>query len=388
MSGSSPSQQLSRSPWLILSAVWLVAALAVSAQQPGSRTVGGYTWELPANFPVPAVPADNPMSADKVALGKRLFFDTRLSANHTMACASCHDPAKAFTDGLAQPAGITGERLPRNAPSLVNVAYAGTLTWANPTLTRLEDQLRIPLLGAHPVEMGMGGREAELVKRLKVDAGYQEMFGKAFPDDPSPIGIDNLARAIASFERTIISGTSPFDRFRVVDDPNAITPSARRGNLLFFSARLGCARCHGGPNLGRSAGYGSNLADFFNIGLYNLGGTGKYPAGGEGVFTYTGKPEDMGRFKSPTLRNVALTAPYMHDGSVATLSEVIDDYAAGGRVIASGPYAGDGTKNPYKHALVAGFTLTPEQKQDLLAFLDALTDKAFLSDPRFKAPAK
>src|SRR5678815_40898 len=136
MSGSSPpSQHRSRSIWPILSAAWLVAALAVSAQQPGLRTVDGYSWELPANFPVPAVPAANPMSADKVALGKRLFFDTRLSANHAMACATCHEPAKAFTDGLPQPVGITGERLPRNAPSLVNVAYAGSLTWANPTLT-------------------------------------------------------------------------------------------------------------------------------------------------------------------------------------------------------------------------------------------------------------
>ena len=118
MSGSfPPSKHRSRSTWLVLSAAWLVAALAGSAQQPGSRIVGGYSWELPANFPVPAVPADNPMSADKVALGKRLFFDTRLSANEAMACATCHDPARAFTDGLAQPVGITGERLPRNAPS-------------------------------------------------------------------------------------------------------------------------------------------------------------------------------------------------------------------------------------------------------------------------------
>jgi cytochrome c peroxidase len=381
-----PARPITRLLLVALPVVWLVATLAAAAQQPGPRTVDGYTWDLPANFPVPPVPADNPMSVEKVALGKLLFFDTRLSANRSMACASCHDPAKAFTDGRPQPVGVTGERLTRNAPTLANVAYAGSLTWANPTLRRLEDQLKTPLLGTHPVEMGMGGREPELVERLKAVPAYQDLFSKAFPDDPAPVSIDNLARAIASFERTIISGTSPFDRFRVVDDAFSITPSARRGTQLFFSARLGCARCHGGPNLGRSAGYGANLADFFNIGLYNIGEKGAYPAGGEGVLTYTRKPEDMGRFKPPTLRNIALTAPYMHDGSIATLSEVIDVYAAGGRVIASGPYAGDGTKNPYKHALITGFTLTPEEKQDLLAFLEALTDKAFLVDPRFRAP--
>ena len=155
---------------------------------------------------------------------------------------------------------------------------------------------------------------------------------------------------------------------------------------MFFSARLGCARCHGGPNLGRSPGYGATISDFFNIGLYNIAGSGKYPASDTGVFAITKNPEDMGRFKTPTLRNVALTAPYMHDGSMATLGDILDAYAAGGRVIADGPYAGDGSKNPLKHALITGFTMTPQDKQDLIAFLETLTDRAFLADPRFHAP--
>ncbi|MBX3262941.1 MAG: di-heme enzyme [Labilithrix sp.] len=364
----------------------------VDAEPPpdaGAEPDGGFVWELPAWFPRPVVPADNPMSAVKVELGRHLFYDTRLSLNRSQSCASCHEQKRAFTDGRAQSLGSTGEEHPRNAMALANVGYVSTLTWANPLLLTLEQQTVVPIFGDEPVELGMRNREGELLARLSAEARYQVLFPRAFPGDPAPVSVGNVVKAISAFERTLVSGNSPFDRFSHGGEADAISASAKRGHALFNSERLECFHCHNGFNLMDSTNYEGKSAPevrFHNTGLYNVGGTGAYPAPNRGVMEITANGDDMGRFRAQSLRNVAVTAPYMHDGSVATLDEALDHYAAAGRTIAAGPNAGVGSQNPYKSSLVIGFELTPGERADVLAFLHALTDDEFLTAPRFASP--
>ncbi len=339
-------------------ALLLVVALAACTEPPAEAS---YAWDLPARFPTPTVPADNPMSAAKVELGRRLFYDVRLAANGAQACASCHAQARAFTDGRPTAIGSTGEHGRRNAQPLANVAYLASLTWANPTLRALEDQARAPMFGTTPIELGLTGDAADVLARLAAEPSYQDLFPAAFPDQPTPITIDGVTKAIASFERTIISGRSRFDR-------GALTAPEQHGLALFASARLGCNQCHGGFAFTVAVGAGLR---FFNTGL-----TADDPD--PGVAAITGDPTQAGRFRPPSLRNVAMTGPYMHDGSVATLDEVIDLYAAGGR--------GAGIANPRKSPLITGFAITADERADLVAFLGALTDDELLTNPALADP--
>ena len=349
-----------------------------------------YTFRLPADYPEPIVPADNPMNAAKVELGRWLFYEKRLSRNQSVACATCHNQALAFTDGKTRSVGATGETHPRNAMSLVNSAYASRLTWASSLIDRLEDQALTPLLGENPVEMGMGRREAEIGKLLATDEHYRALADRAFPGDENPYSVLNAVRAIAAFVRSIISFNSPYDRYLAGND-TAISESAVRGMDLFFSERLECFHCHGGFNFTDNTTHASATVTpvgFHNTGLYNLGNTGAYPPENTGLYDMTGNIRDMGRFKAPTLRNIALTAPYMHDGSIETLGEVIDHYTRGGRLIPTGERAGDGRLNPYKSEFVVGFALTVEERADLLAFLESLTDESVLTNPRWTNPSE
>ncbi|MCC6745114.1 MAG: di-heme enzyme [Acidobacteria bacterium] len=348
-----------------------------------------YVWNLPSKFPVPRVPADNPMSEAKVELGRYLFYDTRLSVNGKVSCGTCHEQSRAFTDGKSLAIGATGQVHPRNSMTLGNVAYSPTLTWANPHLRDVERQLLIPLFGEDPVEMGLAGKEKRVLKTLRADQRYRAMFAAAYPGENDPFSVPNVARAIASFVRTLISGGSPYDTYRFGRVANGISVQAKRGEALFFSERLDCFHCHIGMNFsGPLVFEGLELeeSEFHNNGLYNIDGKGGYPARNRGLFDVTGVPEDMGRFKTPSLRNLKFTAPYMHDGSLATLDDVIDHYEAGGRLTASGKLAGDGRANPYKNAFVKGFKLTPDERADLIAFLMTLTDEGFVTDPRFSSP--
>jgi cytochrome c peroxidase len=347
-----------------------------------------YDWQLPASVPAPKVPMDNPMSQAKVDLGRWLFYDTRLSGNQTMSCASCHVQALAFTDGRARSVGSTGEIHPRGSMSLVNVAFASRLTWANPQLDKLEDQALVPLLGDNPVEMGLGGHEDRAVALLREQSRYSALLEEAFPNDADPHSLVNVVRAIAAFVRTINSFDSPYDRY-LAGDESALSPAAVRGMDLFFSERLECFHCHGGFNFTDSTTHSSSRVErvgYHNTGLYNVDGNGAYPDDNTGLYDMTGQRRDMGRFKAPSLRNVAVSAPYMHDGSVATLDEVIDNYARGGRRIEDGEHAGDGRLNPFKSEFVTGFELSGSERADLLAFLHALTDETVLTDPRFADP--
>jgi cytochrome c peroxidase len=373
----------------------LVASAALAAACAGDDPAGeaeptaAYAWELPAGFPEPAVPPDNPMTPDKVELGRRLFYDKRMSANGTMACASCHEQARAFSDGRALPEGSTGQRLPRNSMGLANVAYGVTYTWANPTLDTLEKQALVPLFGEAPVELGWAGREGEILDRLRADGRLAALFARAFGPAPDPVTTANVARALASFERTLISGGSPYDRYAYGGDEAALSPAAKRGLDLFFSERLECYHCHGGlafTSSFRSKETRLRELAFHNTGLYNVAGDGSYPPDNLGLAEFTGDPDDTGKFRVPTLRNVALTAPYMHDGSVPTLEAALDHYAAGGRNVTGGPYAGDGRANRHKDPLVRPFPLSPDERVDVVEFLKSLTDDAFLADPRFGPP--
>lgn len=348
-----------------------------------------YAFEIPSWMPRPLEPAGNPTTPAKVELGRRLFYDKRLSLNEQISCASCHEQAKAFTDGRRKSPGVTDALTVRNAMTLANAAYSPSLTWANPLLHSMEQQALVPLLGEAPIEMGMAGQDEELAKRLMSEPVYPKLFRKAFPEVGGEISFATVTRALAAFERTLISARSPYDRYRYEGDFEAVSDAVIRGEALFFSEKLECHHCHNGVNFNDSIFHErdpNGQRAFHNTGLYNIDGKGAYPAADTGVKDITGRAEDMGRFKTPTLRNVAVTAPYMHDGSVPTLDAAIDHYAAGGRTIAGGPNAGVGSANPLKSSFIPGFKLTEDERADLLAFLHSLTDEEFLTNPAFSDP--
>jgi len=293
------------------------------------------------------------MNGAKVALGRALFYDTRLSGNITLACASCHKQELAFTDGRAHAIGSTGQEHPRSSMTLTNVAYNASFGWSDGNARSLEAQLAVPMFNEHPVELGLKGREAEVVDRF---AGPRdaERFAQAFPSEPRPVSFGNIVKALAAFERTLVSSESPFDRLLYHDDREALTPSARRGMDLFFSTRVGCTRCHGGFNLSGPSVFDKSQAPvltFHNTGL-----------------------SDTEQFRAPTLRNIAVTAPYMHDGRIATLEAVIAHYASGTPA------------TPIRSKLLHAFPITRSETADLVAFLESLTDRSFIANPAFKQP--
>ena len=353
-----------------------MACLAANAAHAAdSSPLPPYEWHLPPGFPRPVVPADNPMSQAKVELGRRLFHETRLSADGRYACVSCHRPELAFTDGKPRALGASGQATKHGAMSLANVAYNAGFTWSDARVRSLESQMRQPLFNEHPVEMGLTGSGHAAIEALAAEPSYREPFAAAFPGEGAPISIDHVIKAIAAFERTLISGRSPFDRYVFDDDRTALSEAAKRGMRLFFSRRVGCAQCHSGLNFSGPLiyeGHRTVRASFVNTGLYDVDGRGSYPPGDRGLIDVTHRAADMGKFRVPTLRNVALTAPYMHDGSLATLNEVIAHYSRGGR------------KSPHRDPRVRPLALSPTERADLVAFLESLTDRDFIEDPGFR----
>jgi len=314
---------------------------------------GAFEWNLPRGLPVPAVPVDNSMNAAKVALGRALFYDTRLSGNGTFACASCHKQELAFTDGRARAVGSTGQQHPRSSMTLTNVAYNASFGWSDADARTLEAQLAVPMFNEHPVELGLKGRELEVVQRF-ARANDAEGFRSAFPTDADPLTFSNIVKALAAFERTLVSSDSPFDRLLYHDDRTAMTPAARRGMDLFFSSRIGCTRCHGGFNLS-----GPSVFEKSQVPVLTFHNTGLSPTE---------------HFRAPTLRNVALTAPYMHDGRILTLDAVISHYASGA------------PETPVRSKLLRPFAISRSERADLVAFLESLTDRTFIDNPSFKQP--
>lgn len=322
----------------------LLAFLAGAAAAAPSPTT--YDWQLPRGFPTPAVPADNPMSAAKVALGRRLFFEPRLSVTGHFSCASCHDATLSFTDGKARATGALGDTLPRGAMALVNVAYNISFGWTQPGAHSLEAQMRQPLFNTHPVELGLTGRENATVTALAAtDPGYASAFAAAFPATAAPVSVDHAIQAIASFERTLISGNSPFDRYVFQGDHTALSESAKRGMALFFARQTGCSACHSG---------------------FNFSGTWRDDQGDTGKPAFANNGTGARPMRVPTLRNIALTAPYMHDGRFATLDAVLDHYFS------------LGDRASRYDARLPRTRLDPQQKADLIAFLTSLTDESFV----------
>jgi len=307
------------------------------------------TIKVPLGLPPVPVPADNPPTAETIALGRRLYYDASLSVDGTVSCATCHDPAKGFADDEAVSTGVGKKKGTRNAPTVINSAYNDSQFWDG-RAPSLEKQAEGPMV--NPVEMAHSLEG--VVGKLQKDASYREDFKKAWGS--GEITIDMATKSIASFERTVLSGNSPFDRFYCGGDKNALSAPAQRGLKVFMDPERGnCAICHT---------VGKKYALFTDNKFHNLG----IGADTRGEFADTGrysqskKDADMGAFKTPTLRNVAQTAPYMHDGSMPTLRDVINHYVGGGN---SNPHL-----DKEMHALDF---LTGQERRDLLEFLNSLT---------------
>lgn len=322
---------------------------------------------------------------DQAQLGHYLFFDTRLSFNNTKSCASCHAPQFAFSDGYRRSITASGDNVLHNAPSLINIGKQAYFNWADYSLTTLAQQHKRPLFNTAPVELGAKGNEQLIIDRLQKDSLCRRLFKAAFPDLANPFTFDNIIQSIAAYVGTLQSTGSQFDKY-VQGDSLAMSPDAKSGYALFNSHRLGCSQCHGGLYLSNATLTKNIDSIYFNTGLYNVGNSNCYPAADNGLRAVTGKITDDGRFKVPSLRNIAITAPYMHDGSVAALPEVLDIYVRGGRQISAGPSSGDGANNTNKSKLIKGFTLSGTERKQLLAFLYALTDSTLSSNPVFQNP--
>lgn len=357
-------------------------------EETGTTDPQSWSWDLPFYVVEPVVPADNPMTRAKVDLGRHLFYDRRLSQNGEQSCSDCHEQQYSFAVPEATSEGSTGEPGVRNAMALVNVAWNTTLTWANPALVTLEQQIPVPLFGQFPVEFGILDQD-EVIQRLLEDERYQALFGEAFPELAA--GEATLAEvnlALACFVRSLVSFGSPYDRY-LQGDNAALTEQERRGMELFFSERFECHHCHSGFNLSNAVVHVQTTfteRPFHNTGLYNVGGTGDYPPDNQGLYAHTSNPFDMGKFRPPTLRNLSVTAPYSHDGSVPSVEEALESYARGGRLVPEGPYAGDGKDSPYKSGFIHDLAAEDSEKADLAAFLRSLTDEGFLTDERHADP--
>lgn len=304
---------------------------------------------VPKGFPFPEIPEDNQLTSQRIALGKKLFYDPILSLDSTVSCGTCHQASSGFATNDPVAIGIQGRMGMRNAPTLTNVAYHPYF-FAEGGSPSLELQVIGPICNQDE----FGFNAALLGKRLEMHEGYRVLAQEAYGRN---IDLYVLVRAIAAFERTLISGNSPYDQYVFQSKKNALSESEINGMELFFSERLGCAKCH--------AGFNFTNYSFENIGLYeSYTDFGRYRVSLE--------ESDKGKFKVPTLRNVALTAPYMHNGSMATLEEVIAHFQTGGH------------QHPNKSELVGKFVLSSQEKEDLIHFLHALTDSSFIHNKAFR----
>jgi cytochrome c peroxidase len=299
---------------------------------------------LPKGWPEIPWPRDNPYSSAKAVLGRRLFFETALSRDRTVSCGSCHRPSQGFADaGRVLSPGVSARETHRNVPTLANAAFGASFMFEGGIPT-LELQALAPLFAENEMDM----TTAEIEARLAADTLYARLFRQAYGE--GPITLSGATRALATYQRTLVSYRSPYDRW-IAGDENALSPAARRGEALFVGEKADCWHCHA-PPLFTDGG-------FHNLGLDSV-------SGDLGRMRVTGQPADEGKFKTPSLRNVAATPPYLHDGRFATLTEVVDHYNAGEAI------------HPRTDALMRPLGLSSREVQDLVAFLEALTDSTFL----------
>lgn len=318
-------------------ALFLTALLSVRASDQSTEV------KVPLGLPAIPWPKDNPYTPEKAELGRLLFFDPRLSADFSVTCASCHSPKFGFSDGAPVSTGIRGQKGTRSAPTVLNSGYILLQFWDGRSPT-LEDQVKGPM--ANTIEMGTS--HEIVVNRLQTIAGYRPYFNRAFGTDE--INIDHVAKAIATFERTLLSGNSAYDRYKA-GDKKAMTNSQIRGMDIFFK-KAKCDKCHEGSNFTDSK--------FHNLGV---GTDASNPDAGR--FVVTNDPKDWGAFKTPTLREIAFTAPYMHDGSLKNLRQVVEFYDKGG------------LQNKNLDADVKRLKLSDRDKEDLVEFMRALSGEGW-----------
>jgi len=350
----------------LIAAMVAGAALAglvacASAFEPKDR------WPTAETIAPPRAPDNNPMTVAKVELGRRLFYDGDLSFTGVMSCATCHEQKRGFADANKTRPGVFDDPGERNIQTLANVGYFSSLTWGGPQVDILEHQALIPIEGLKPIEMGFNrGPESALPARLRDQSCYPKLFAAAFPEKQGEISMDTITMALASFQRTLVSLDSPYDRYRR-GDASAISDQAKRGEELFNSKQ--CSSCHAGVHFTDAADAGKKPAEAFHVLAP--------PSNGQALKTDTGlhritqKVEDIYKFRTPGLRNVALSAPYMHDGEVATLAEAVRHH-----------YAAADRQNDERLKQ----TVSEAEIADLVAFLESLTDQGFVTNPKFAPP--
>jgi len=341
------SVKLLRHSFNIVIGIALCLLTACQPEETDSSLSFPLLMEVPEGFPEIPYPEDNEFTEARWQLGKQLFFDPIMSADVSISCASCHQPELAFSDDQAFSPGVDQAPGTRNSPSLANVAYHPYYTREGSVPT-LEMQVLVPIQEHNEFNFNI----VLIAERLRADSTYYQMALDAYGREPDPYVI---TRALACFERSLISGNSAFDQYERGE--GNLSASVLRGKELFFSERTQCSSCHGGFNF-------TNYA-FANNGLYS-----DYPDPGR--FRFTGEEQDLSRFKVPSLRNVDLTAPYMHDGSFTTLEAVVEHYNSGGK------------DHPNKSPLLQLLLLNEQEKQDLVAFLQSLSDPLFTENPIFK----
>jgi cytochrome c peroxidase len=308
-----------------------------------------FILDIPEGFSAMPVPADNQLTVKRVELGKRLFYDKQLSRDFSVSCASCHHQQLGFAENVAISVGVNNAVGLRNAPTLANVGYLNAL-FAEGGIPSLELQAIAPIIEVHEMNLDF----ETLIQRLSSQADYLQLFELAYNSPPTS---HTIVKALASFERTLISGNSRFDEYYFQNKTDALSQSEIRGMNLFFSEELACSSCH--------SGFLFTNQSLQNVGLYDI-----YED--EGLARLTSNPEDAGKFKVPTLRNIEVTAPYMHNGSIATLEQVVEHFNQGG------------VGHPNQSELVKPLNLNEEEKADLINFLKSLTDQEFLNNPSFR----
>lgn len=335
---------------LFLIALFPLIGLTCQPEEVSPLDETPYVWEVPAGFPAPIDSEQNPTTLAKVELGKQLFYDPILSRDSSISCNSCHKQELAFADDRAISPGVEGRLGLRNAPTLANVAYVTRFN-KDGGVPKLDMQAGVPIEDENEMDLLM--RIA--AERLNAIPAYREAFQRAFA---RPADAFTITRALAAFQRTLISGDSRFDQYAYQGQSTALSEAELRGRALFFSERTQCSSCHTGFNFTNEA--------FINNGLYLDYGDDP------GRQRVTVSPDDEGKFRVPTLRNVGLTAPYMHDGSLADLNAVIEHYDQGGQ------------GHPLQDPRIQPLNLSDAEKHDLIAFLHSLTDASFLNNPAYR----
>lgn len=338
-----------------------------------SISPAAFEWSLPTDVSLPLVPEKYPMTEAGFQLGRHLFYDQRLSAGQNIACATCHHQDKAFTDGLKHSVGTFGDSHPRNSPALGNTAWYANLNWANPLMLTLEQQLRGPIFGDDPHEHGLSeANQYQVLSNIAADPVYQQLFAAAFPDKKVEWNYyQHVVPALASFIRGMTSFDSPYDHY-LLGNTDALSPAAKAGFELFNSERLKCSQCHL-PDHFLTDNH-MNSDGLYQSRFHNTGTAVDYQFPNTGRHEVTANKAHLGQFRTPSLRNIALTAPYLHDGSQPTLRDLIKTYAKGGN------------NHPNQDQRITGFAISEDEINELMAFLCSLTDNSFITNPRLSNP--